>query len=56
MIVTTTSAANKCLYCVVAHGFNLPHLREKTFVADQVAVSHRKADITLASVPCSTLR
>ena len=24
MIVTATSAANKCLYCVVAHGARLP--------------------------------
>ena len=46
MIVTTTSAANKCLYCVVAHGAILRIYEKKPFVADQVAINHRKADIT----------
>ena len=46
MIVTTTSAANQCLYCVVAHGAILRIHEKKPFVADQVAVNHRKADIT----------
>lgn len=46
MIVTTTSAANRCLYCVVAHGAILRIYEKKPLVADQVAVNHRKADIT----------
>ena len=46
MIVTTTSAANKCLYCVVAHGAILRIYEKKPLVADQVAVNYRKADIT----------
>ncbi len=46
MIVTTTSAANQCLYCVVAHGALLRIYEKKPLVADQVAVNHRKADIT----------
>ena len=46
MIVTTTSAANQCLYCVVAHGAILRIYEKKPFVADQVAVNHRKADIS----------
>ena len=46
MIVTTTSAANRCLYCLVAHGAILRIYEKKPFVADQVAVNHRKADIT----------
>ena len=46
MIVTTTSAANKCLYCVVAHGAILRIMEKKPLVADQVAVNYRKADIT----------
>ena len=46
MIVTTTSAANQCLYCVVAHGAILRIYEKKPYVADQVAVNHRKADIT----------
>ena len=46
MIVTATSAANQCLYCVVAHGAILRIYEKKPFVADQVAVNYRKADIT----------
>ncbi len=46
MIVTTTSAANHCLYCVVAHGAILRIHEKKPLVADQVAVNHHKADIT----------
>jgi uncharacterized peroxidase-related enzyme len=46
MIVTATSAANQCLYCVVAHGALLRIYEKKPLVADQVAVNHRKADIT----------
>ena len=45
MIVTATSAANKCLYCVVAHGAILRIYEKKPLVADQVAVNYRKADI-----------
>lgn len=46
MIVTATSAANQCLYCVVAHGALLRIYEKKPLVADQVAVNYRKADIT----------
>ncbi len=46
MIITTTSADNHCLYCVVAHGAILRIYEKKPLVADQVAVNHRKADIT----------
>jgi uncharacterized peroxidase-related enzyme len=46
MIVTVTSAANHCLYCVVAHGAILRIYEKKPLVADQVAINHRKADIT----------
>ena len=46
MIVTTTSAANQCLYCVVAHGAILRIYEKKPLVADQVAINHRKADIS----------
>ena len=47
MIVTTTSAANSCLYCVVAHGAILRIVEKKPLVADQVAVNYKKADISL---------
>ena len=46
MIVTTTSAANNCLYCVVAHGAILRIYEKKPLVADQVSVNYRKADIS----------
>ncbi len=46
MIVTATSAANNCLYCVVAHGAILRIYEKKPLVADQVAVNYLKADIT----------
>ena len=46
MIVTTTSAANSCLYCVVAHGAILRIYEKKPLVADQVAVNYKKADIS----------
>ena len=45
MIITTTSAANHCLYCV-AHGAILRIYEKKPLVADQVATNYRKADIT----------
>lgn len=46
MIVTTISAANNCLYCVVAHGAILRIRAKNPLVADQVAINHRKADIS----------
>jgi uncharacterized peroxidase-related enzyme len=46
MIIVATSAANQCLYCVVAHGAILRIYEKKPLVADQLAVNHRKADIT----------
>lgn len=46
MIVVATSAVNDCLYCVVAHGAILRIYEKNALLADQVAVNHRKADIT----------
>lgn len=46
MIVTTTSAANHCLYCVVVHGAILRIYEKKPLVADQVAINYRKSDIS----------
>jgi len=46
MIVVATSGVNNCLYCVVAHGAILRVYEKKPRVADEVAVNHRKADIT----------
>lgn len=46
MIVVATSGFNQCQYCVVAHGAILRIRAKDPFVADQVAVNYRKADIT----------
>jgi uncharacterized peroxidase-related enzyme len=46
MIVVATSGVNHCLYCVIAHGAILRIYAKNPQVADQVAVDHRKADIT----------
>lgn len=46
MIVVTTSGANECLYCVVAHGAILRIRAKNPLIADQLATNYRKADIT----------
>jgi uncharacterized peroxidase-related enzyme len=46
MIIVATSAANHCLYCVVAHGAILRVYEKKPLLADQVATNYRKADIS----------
>lgn len=46
MIVVATSGANRCQYCVVAHGAILRIRAKNPLVADQVAINYRKADIT----------
>ncbi len=45
MIIVATSAANQCLYCVVAHGALLRVYSKQPLLADQVATNHLKADI-----------
>ena len=46
MIVVATSAANNCLYCVVAHGAILRIYEKNPLIADQLATNYRKAAIT----------
>jgi uncharacterized peroxidase-related enzyme len=46
MIVVTTSALNDCLYCVVAHGALVRVYSKRPLLADQIAVNHRKADLS----------
>jgi uncharacterized peroxidase-related enzyme len=46
MIVVATSGLNGCQYCVVAHGAILRIRAKNPLIADQVAVNHRKADLT----------
>jgi len=45
LIVVATSAANNCLYCVVAHGAIARVRSRNPLVSDQVAVDWRKADV-----------
>ena len=47
MIVTSISGANRCAYCVVAHGALLRIYAKHPLLADQVATNYRTADITL---------
>ena len=47
MIVVATSNANQCHYCVIAHGAILRIRAKNAFIADQVAINYRKADITV---------
>ncbi len=65
LIVVATSAANDCLYCVIAHGAVARVRSRNPLIADQVAMDWRKADVTerqramlgfavrLATVPAS---
>jgi len=46
MIVVVTSAANQCLYCVVAHGAILRIYEKSATIADDLATNYRKASIT----------
>ena len=46
MIVVATSAANDCLYCVVAHGAILRIRAKSPTISDQLAIDYRKADVT----------
>ena len=46
MIVVATSAANDCHYCVIAHGAILRLYSKDAFIADQLAVNYRKANVT----------
>jgi len=46
MIVVATSAANHCLYCVVAHGAILRIRAKDPAISEQVATDYRRANIT----------
>ena len=45
LIVVATSAENRCLYCVVAHGAIARIRARDPYLADQVAVDWRKAPL-----------
>ena len=46
MIVTTTSALNHCLYCVIAHGAILRVYEKDPVIADQLSINYRKASLS----------
>ncbi|MCS6889726.1 MAG: peroxidase-related enzyme [Chloroflexus sp.] len=46
MIVVATSAANDCLYCVIAHGAILRIRSKNPRLAEQIATNYRRAEIT----------
>ena len=46
LIVVATSAANDCLYCVVAHGAIARIRARDPYIADQVALDWRKAPLS----------
>lgn len=46
MLVVATSAANDCLYCVVAHGAILRVRAKDTEIADRLAANWRSAPVT----------
>ncbi len=46
MIVVATSAANRCAYCIVAHGAILRVYSKRPLIADQVAANYLKADLS----------
>ncbi|WP_394425198.1 peroxidase-related enzyme [Vreelandella stevensii] len=45
MIVVTTSARNRCLYCVVAHGALVRIYTKDPLLADNVAINHQAAGL-----------
>ena len=46
MIVVTTSALNRCPYCVIAHGAILRIRAKNPRIADQLAANYKTAEIT----------
>jgi uncharacterized peroxidase-related enzyme len=46
MIIVATSGANRCLYCVVAHGAVLRIYEKQPQIADQIAINYLKAELT----------
>jgi uncharacterized peroxidase-related enzyme len=46
MIVVATSGLSHCPYCVIAHGAILRIYAKNPQIADQVAIHHRRADLT----------
>lgn len=45
MIVVATSGLNHCHYCVVAHGAILRIYEKNPYIADQIAINHKKSEL-----------
>ena len=56
MIITSISAANRCTYCIVAHGALLRVFERKPLVADQVGRQPPDRRHPTPSAPCWTSR
>ncbi len=46
MIVVATSGANRCIYCVVAHGAILRIRHKNPIIADQLATNYLKTELS----------
>jgi len=46
MIVVAVSGINRCQYCVISHGAILRLRTKNPLISDQIAINHRKADIS----------
>ncbi len=46
MIILATSSANKCPYCVVAHGAILRVRSRDPLISDKISINYRSADIS----------
>jgi uncharacterized peroxidase-related enzyme len=46
MIVVATSAANNCVYCVVAHGAILRIRTKQPLISDQISINYRRAGLS----------
>ncbi|MDC1383620.1 peroxidase-related enzyme [Candidatus Puniceispirillum sp.] len=46
MIIVATSAENRCLYCVAAHGAILRIYEKSSQISDEIATNYKKANIT----------
>ncbi len=50
MIVVATSALSQCPYCVIAHGAILRIYAKNPQISDQVAVHHRRAELSARQI------
>lgn len=56
MIAVVVSAANRCYYCLVAHGQAVREMSGDPSLGEMLAMNYRVALVSSASVPCSISR